>query len=150
MCSKLFTAYWLHRAPTRNPLSLTEIGLKYLHVKSAGVPEAASLWGWRRKRAGRRWIACGACIGWVAGSDLYLDSLASYEVARQVAGTDRLTASEQTLRHRLRAHGLLASVDVARQTLLVRRTLAGCPRHVLHLKAGNLVGTITKTVTVWE
>ena len=22
MCSKLFTAYWLHRAPTQNPLSL--------------------------------------------------------------------------------------------------------------------------------
>ena len=41
-----------------------------------GVPEAASLWGWRRKPNGRKWIACGACIGWVAGNDLYLDSLA--------------------------------------------------------------------------
>jgi hypothetical protein len=93
-----------------------------------GAPDAASLWGWRRKPEGRKWIACGACIGWVAGSDLYLDSSSSYQVVQQqVAETDRLGLSEQTLRHRLHAHGLLASVDVARQTLLVRRTLAGCP-----------------------
>jgi hypothetical protein len=31
--------------------------------------------------------------------------------------------SEQTLRHRLREHGLLASIHVGRQMLLVRRTL---------------------------
>src|ERR1019366_9763394 len=93
-----------------------------------GVPEAASLWGWRRKPTGRRWIACGACIGWVAGSELYLDSWASYQVAQQAAGVERLAVSEQTLRHRLRTRGLLASIDVGRQTLLVRRTLEGCPR----------------------
>jgi len=53
--------------------------------------------------------------------------------------------SEQTLRRRLHLHGLLASIDVGRQTLLVRRTLEGCSRHVLHLEACNLVGTITET-----
>jgi hypothetical protein len=63
---------------------------------------------------------------------------------------DRLVVSEQTLRHRLRAHGLLASVDEARQTLLVRRTLAGCPRHVLHLKANDVVGVITETGANWR
>lgn len=61
------------------------------------------------------------------GNDLYLDSRASYEVAQLVAGTVPLALNEQTLRHRLCAHGLLASVDLACQTLPVRRTLTGCP-----------------------
>jgi hypothetical protein len=39
----------------------------------------------------------------------------------------------------LREHGLLASVDVGREMLLVRRTLEGAPREVLHLKASDLV-----------
>jgi hypothetical protein len=91
------------------------------------------------------WTPCGVCIGWVAGSDLYLDSSASYRVAQQAAGLDRFVASEQTLRRRLHGQGLLVSIDTGRQTLLVRKTLEGCPRHVLHLKASSLVGTITET-----
>jgi hypothetical protein len=53
---------------------------------------------------------------------------------------DRLALSEQMLRGRLRRHGLLASVDSGRQTLLVRRTLEGSPRHVLHFKAADFAG----------
>ena len=45
----------------------------------------------------------------------------------------------QTLRHRLREHGLLASVDVGREMLLVRRTLEGTARQVLHLKTSDLM-----------
>jgi hypothetical protein len=60
-------------------------------------------------------------------TDLYLDSSASYQVAQQVAGLDRLVASEQTLCRRLHGHGLLVSIDTGRQTLLVRKTLEGCP-----------------------
>ncbi|MGD1097724.1 MAG: hypothetical protein ABSB35_37770 [Bryobacteraceae bacterium] len=48
--------------------------------------------------------------------------------------------SEQTLRYRLRERGLLVSTDAGRKMLTVRRTLEGCPRQVLHLKAGDLVG----------
>jgi hypothetical protein len=39
----------------------------------------------------------------------------------------------------------LASIDVGPQTLLVRRTLERCPRHVQHLKASDLVGAIKET-----
>jgi hypothetical protein len=52
-----------------------------------------------------------------------------------MAGTERLPVSAQTLRHRLREHGLLVSIDAGRQMVLVRRTLEGRPRQVLHLKA---------------
>ena len=109
------------------------------------APEAASPWGWRSKANGRQWIPCGVCIGWVVGSDLYLDSPASYRVAQQAAGLERLAVSEQALRHRLHARGLLASIDAGRQTLLVRKTLAGYPRHALHLKADDLLAAIAET-----
>ena len=47
--------------------------------------------------------------------------------------------SAQTLRHRLREQGLLASVEVGRQTLLVRRMVEDVPRKVLHLRASDLL-----------
>jgi len=108
------------------------------------VPEAALRWGWRSKAKGGRWTPGGVCIGWVAGSDLYLDSSASYRVAQQAAGLERIAVNEQTLRRRLHGQGLLVSIDAGRQTLLVRKTLAGCPRHVLHLKANDLVGAVAE------
>jgi hypothetical protein len=93
------------------------------------------------------------CIDWFrrptrgCRSDLYLEPAVSYQVAQQVAGAERLPVGEQTLRHRLRQRGLLASVDVARQVLLVRRTLEGSPRPVLHLKSSILVGPGIETET---
>ena len=55
-------------------------------------------------------------------------------------GSERFPLSEQTLRHRLREHGLLASIDAGRQMLQVRRILEGSPRQVLHLNADDLMG----------
>jgi hypothetical protein len=124
--------------------SALDSGQAHVADRLGGVPEAASQWGWKRKPTSRKWIACGACIGWTDGSSLYLDSSASYQVAQQAAGLDRFVAGEQTLRRRLHGQGLLVSIDTGRQTLLVRKTLGGCPRHVLHLRASALVGTITE------
>jgi hypothetical protein len=120
-------------------------GQAHVADRLGGVPKAASHWGRRRKPTGRKWTACGACIGWTDGGDLYLDSSASYQVVQHAAGLDRVVASEQTLRRRLQGQGLLVSIDTGRQTLLVRKTLGGCPRHVLHLKASALAGMITET-----
>jgi hypothetical protein len=105
-------------------------GQAHVADRLGGVPQAASLWGWRRKPAGRKWMPCGACIGWTDGSSLYLDPSASYQVAQQAAGTARLAVSEQTLRHRLHARGLLAGIDTGRQTLLVRKTFAPICAHL--------------------
>jgi hypothetical protein len=74
----------------------------------------------------------------MAGTDLFLEPVARYQVAQELAGADRLVG-EQTLRHRLRERGLLASIDAGRQMVQVRRTLEGRPRQVLHLKASALV-----------
>lgn len=64
---------------------------------------------------------------------------ANYLVAQQVAGADQLPISEQALRHRLHQRGLLASTDVGRKMLQVRRTLEGRPRLVLHLRISDLL-----------
>lgn len=102
------------------------------------APEFAANWGWRPKPPGQRWIPQGARIGWVAGSNLFLDPEVSYLVAQQVAGADRLPIGEQALRHRLQQRGLLASTDVGRKMLQVRRTLERRPRQVLHLRISDL------------
>src|ERR1700688_2635864 len=60
---------------------------------------------------GRAWQPQGNRIGWVAGNDLYLEPMASYQVAQALAGNERIPVSEQALRHRLRECGLLASLD---------------------------------------
>jgi hypothetical protein len=44
-----------------------------------------------------------------------------------------LPVSESTLRKRIHEKGLLASIDEARQTLTVRRTVGGSSKGVLHL-----------------
>jgi hypothetical protein len=74
----------------------------------------------------------------MTGTDLFLDSTVSYQIVQQIAGAERIPLSEQTLRHRLRERGLLASIDAGRQMLQVCRILEGQPRQVLHLKTSHL------------
>jgi hypothetical protein len=87
------------------------------------------------------WVPQGTRIGWVVVDDLYIDPAISYEVAQQMAGSEGLPVSAQTLRRRLRERGLLASTETCRQMLLVRRILERVPREVLHLRARDLVRT---------
>lgn len=113
-------------------------GRAHVANRDGRTPESPATWGWRTKPSGQGWIPKGACIGWVAGSNLFLDPEVSYLVAQQLAGADRLLVGEQALRHRLQQRGLLASTDVGRKMLQVRRTLERRPRQVLHLRASDL------------
>lgn len=119
-------------------------GCAHVADRQGRLPDSPERWGWRRKPSGRGWVPLGTRIGWVAASDLFLEPTASYQVAQQMAGTERFPVSAQTLRHRLRALGLLTSIDAGRQMLLVRRTLEGVPRQVLHLKASDLMGLVAE------
>jgi hypothetical protein len=60
------------------------------------------------------------------------------QMAARDAG-EALPVSEQTLNKRLNEKGLLASVDQKRETLTVRRTLAGSKKSVLHFSRGTLL-----------
>jgi hypothetical protein len=105
--------------------------------RQGSVPDEPGRCGWKCK--GRKWLPQGTRIGWIAGQDLFLEPTSSYYVAQQLAGTEQLAVSQQTLRYRLKERGLLVSTDAGRQMLTVRRTLEGCPRQVLHLRARDLV-----------
>jgi len=113
-------------------------GRGHVADRQGQVPASAGDWGWRRRSKGECWSPQGRRIGWVSGPDLFLEPRTSYEVAQEMAGTERLPLGEQALRHRLRERGLLASIDVAAQMVLVRRTLEGIPRKVLHLNSSEL------------
>ena len=134
--------YQQDRDPAWRFLALLRAALVSGHAHVANrhgrIPVTPSLWGWRSASSGA-WKPQGRRVGWIAEDDLFLDSSASYTVAQQIAGSERLPIGEQTLRHRLQVNGILASVDAGRQMLLVRRTLEGSPRQVLHLKAGDLL-----------
>ena len=110
-----------------------------LLLATGGAPQEPERWGWHRIPTGRKWMPLGTRVGWVAGSDLFLEPKASYLVAQALAGAERLLVSEQSLHHSLRERGLLASIDTGRQMVLVSRTLEGAPRQVLHLEASDFM-----------
>jgi hypothetical protein len=70
----------------------------------------------------------------VDGDAIYLEPTATYGVIQVMARdmNESLATSEQTLKKRLSEKGLLASVDTKRETLTVRRTIAGSKMAVLH------------------
>ena len=82
----------------------------------------------------------GKRIGWLDGTNLYLEPEASYAAAQDMArkGGDGIGVTSQTLRKRLKERGLLASVDAKRETLTIRRKLEGKQRDVLHLVSSRL------------
>jgi hypothetical protein len=99
----------------------------------------ADAFGWRKNAFG--WEPKGELIGWVDEEDLYLQPDAAFSIAQRVATSlnDSLPVSIQTLWKRLHEGGHLASTEVGRETLKVRRTLGGSPRSVIHLRTSVLV-----------
>ncbi len=119
-------------------------GHGHIADRTGNAPESAEIWGWKRHATGSELAPQGSRIGWVKGGDLFLEPTASYRVAQAVAGSQRLTLSQQALHHRLQESGLLVSVDSGRQMVQVRRTMEGKPRQVLHLKANELAAELEK------
>jgi hypothetical protein len=119
-------------------------GRAHLSARSHdAAPAFARRCGWRDYADGQSKYSRpqGECIGWIDGEDIYLDPTGSYRIAQLIPDGvgERLPASEQTLRKRLREGNLLASTDEARKTLTIRRTIAGTAHDVLHLTRTTLL-----------
>jgi hypothetical protein len=133
--------------------SALSAGKAHVARPGGGEPPDARAWGWRAVPdgavtvEGERWDLVwreqGPCVGWLDGDDLYLDKQAAYAAAQQLGRDigDPLAVTVQTLAKRLREQGNLASVDDARQTLTVRKTIAGRRREVLHLSTAALAAS---------
>lgn len=119
-------------------------GRAHLASRDGDVPGDPHVWGWRHDGSGGSWSPQGERIGWVDGQDLYLDPDASYRCAQQVATTDGISISARTLWKRMRERRLLASTDTARGRNVVRVTLQGARREVVHLLAATVLPSTTK------
>ncbi len=120
--------------------SVLSSGRAHLEKRNGGEPdELLHCLGWRRQDS--HWSPLGDCIGWIDREDIYLEPTASFRAA-QIAARDSGEAfaiSEHTLKKRLREKDLLASVDEARQTLTVRRSISGSSKSVLHFRRSTIL-----------
>jgi len=116
-------------------------GRAHLQSRDGTMPDKmAGACGWRSTGAGNC-SPLGDCVGWVDGDAIYLESTAAYR-AVQTAGRDvgeQLAVGEQTLKKRLHEKGLLASIDEKRQTLTIRRSIAGSSKDVLHFLRSTIL-----------
>jgi len=122
------------------------------HVAGSGgdEPADAQAWGWRSHTIGAgefvrdEWRAQGSRIGWVDGTNLYLEPTAAYQVAKRLGESsgDGIAIGQKTLNRLMKERGLLLSHEENRGAV-ARRELQGFRRDVLHLNAETLLGTGT-------
>lgn len=119
--------------------SLLSSGGVHIESRNGGEPDEPRSCGWRG--TANNWIAQGACVGWLDGDDLFLEPTSAYRAVQQASRDlgDALAVTPQTLNKRLKEKGLLMSIDGNRETLTVRRTIAGTSKPVLHLRRGTLL-----------
>ena len=115
-------------------------GRAYFQANKGNTPERSpESYGWRFDN--QNWKSQGDCIGWADGEDIYLEPTAAYRVVQMMARdmNEPFATSEQTLKKRLFQKGLLASVEAKRETLTVRRSIAGSRKSVLHFLRSTLL-----------
>jgi hypothetical protein len=128
--------------PVERFLSLLNSAITAGGAHLAGVtglhPENPEAWGWRPDRFGT-FEPHGAHVGWIEGTDLYLDPDASFKAAQAVAvDGSGISVGSHTLRRRLAEAGQLASREDGRHTLTIRKSIEGRRRDVLHLRTSAL------------
>lgn len=134
--------------------SAVATGRAHLTSTSGDEPADSRRWGWRPMQVGEseNMRPGGDQIGWIelGGAKVYLEPDASYRVAQNYASDHGLAVSAATLRKRLHERGLLASTETrgGKVHLLVRRTLQGQRREVLHVKWPEVTDEASKTKAV--
>lgn len=139
--------------PTRRFLELlaSAIASGRAHVASEDgtEPEAPRSWGWRERTVGTgdyvrdEWQPLGNQVGWLSEGQLYLEPDAAYKAAQGAATVEGLSVQPRTLWKRLKEKGLLVRTDEKRKRNVVRETLQGVRREVLHLRPGTLLAAET-------
>ncbi|MGI8827864.1 MAG: DUF3854 domain-containing protein [Chloroflexota bacterium] len=129
--------------PTSRFFSLlsSAISTGQAHVASVAgsEPDDPRAWGWA-PLPDPSWRPGGHRVGWVSGSDLYLDPQEAYATANRLASAteEPLGVSKKELYHRLDQKGLLISKESNRQRRTIRLRVQGQSIPVLHLKVKTL------------
>jgi hypothetical protein len=112
-------------------------GRAHLASHEGDAPESQErACGWRLVVAGDReyWQPQGERVGWLEGTNLYLNMDAAYGAAQRMAPNGGgIEVSSRVLVRRLRDRHFLLSTDDKRETCFIRRTLEGRRRSVIHL-----------------
>jgi hypothetical protein len=118
-------------------------GKAHIANDDGGAPTPAQAWGWRERRRGSvsESEPQGERVGWIQRNQLYLETDAAYNVAQRLANEagDTIPIASHTMRKRLREKDKLATTDERRGKIVVRRTLEGKRRDVLHLRRSLLL-----------
>ena len=116
------------------------MGEAYVVTIDGGEPADAAAWGWQDSRLNGRQPR-GAQVGWLDGTDLYVDPDAAFAAVQRVAQAegDPMRFSRQTVQQRLADAGLVLSRD--KDHIDTKKTVQGRRRRVLHLSADAL-GTL--------
>ncbi len=109
-------------------------------------PASPSAWGWRQHEVGTgdnyrtEWRPQGKRIGWLEGTDLYLEPEAAYQMAKRLGASsgEGITIGQRTLNRHLNERGLLLSFEEQRGTV-TRREVEGKRLYVLHLSSATLI-----------
>jgi hypothetical protein len=115
-------------------------GRTHLQTTEAGRPEQSpESYGWRSDN--QLWKSHGDCVGWLEGDNVYVEPIAAYRVIQVMARdmNEPFATSPQVLKKRLHEKGLLVSIDGKRETLTVRRKIAGLSTPVLHFSRSKLL-----------
>jgi hypothetical protein len=120
----------------------TAIATGRAHIAGADGHAPASPMGLGWREGDGAWVAAGDRVGWTDGPDLYLEPDAAYLIAQRMAqeSHEALVIAPKALHKRLHEQGYLVSTDNPRGRLVVRKTLEGRVRTVLHLRADVLGG----------
>jgi hypothetical protein len=110
-------------------------GKAYVTTAIGNQPPNAQAWGLRWW--GDDWKRRGDRIGCLDKASLYLEPEASYAVVQALAqqGGEPLAVGSKTLSKELRDQKMLLSTDTKRDRVVIRKTLEGTKRAVLHLRA---------------
>jgi hypothetical protein len=133
-----------HGEPGRRFLDLLvaaiRTGKAHVAGPDGGPPPTPAGLGWREEASA--WVAAGDRVGWTDGPALYLEPDAAYLIAQRMAqeSHEALVIAPKALHKRLHEQGYLVSTDNPRGRLVVRKTLEGWVRTVLHLRADVLGG----------
>ena len=117
-------------------------------------PDDPYAWGWRSHLVGageyerQEWRPQGKRIGWVDGTDLYLEPQAAYQIARRLGeGSEGIAIGQRTLHRLLKERGLLLSYEKNRGAV-ARREVEGKRLDVIHLRAATLSNEVTAQTAI--
>jgi hypothetical protein len=118
-------------------------GAAHVAATDGQQPPSAGRWGWRQDQSDlANWRPQGVRVGWVEDDDIYIEPQSAYKVVNQFFGStaECINISLSTLKRRLKQQSKLASHDVARESVTIRRKCEGATREVLHFSEplGNM------------